>query len=381
MSSNRTYASKYHSDCFNLTATAGVTPRLNHDRAVADIAVWFSVTTVISSAGATLLVLLLLTMWVNRIEHRVTSTRLLIIHLMALQLLLCGFTVPILNVQTLMAVLGADAETAISSNGSPRRINRTQNSSNDINNSTFDDFEVRGHSASSTNLPHSPIDCASLMFMHMTTAYTEAWAAMLLAVNRFAATAFPHSCFPRLTSRAALLTVILVPWCLGLGANLPVWFGVGGSQFGAAVLPYPMCVLRSKGVYTTMFRPIIGSYLPIGLMGLVYGMLLVWLLVTDRGRHRLVHVLTTSGPSGPLFGRAAVRAARQLTLTKILFWSFVLHAACFFPGVVIVQSFPQLLVRHFIATLWVFQTLIVSGHAFSPVCSWSLITKNRGSTL
>ena len=316
------------------TFNASALQRVND---ITSITIWFIVTTFISTVGAILLILLLLSTVQQRKHY--TGTRLLIVHLMLLQLLLLGVTFPVLNTQGYLVVL---------------------------------DSVVIGSGGYVTAIRHQPfIHCPSLMFLHVSIIHTQAWAALLLAVNRFAATVFPYQ-YRQIVAKKALIFMLLLPWCVGLGINVPLWFDVGVSY--AVTRPYPLCTTRSvAGPYPTVWSTI-GNYLPTGLMGLAYGILLVRLLISGRNR--------VGGTAGPIEPKPAVQPRlrqkpvglgglaareRQLSLTKMLLLSFVWYTVCFVPGPVILTGFSNSVVRSYMLTLWVVRTLIILGLAASPV--------------
>ena len=304
-----------------------------------NITIWFIVTTFISAVGALLLILLLLST-VQQRKHQ-SGTQLLIVHLMLLQLLLLGVTFPILNTHSYLVVLdsvGVDVDS--------------------------------GGNVTAVRHQHL-IHCPSLMFFHVSLIHTEAWAAFLLAVNRFAATVFPHQ-YRQMVTKKALIFMLLLPWTIGLGINVPLWFDVG-VRFVVG-RPYPLCTTRTTGGAYPAVWSTVGNYLPTGLMGIAYGILLMRFLTGGRNR-----VGGTAGPVEPdpairprqrpkpvgLGGRAA--RERQLGLTKMLLLSSVWYMICFIPGPVILTGFSNLVARYYTLTLWVVRTLIILGLAASPV--------------
>ena len=304
---------------------------------IPSITIWFTVTTFISTVGALLLILLLLSTLQQRKHYN--GTRLLIVHLMLLQLLLLGFTFPVLNTQGYLVVLDG---VGIGSGGYTRAIHR-----------------------------QPFIHCPSLMFLHVSIMHAQTWAALLLAVNRFAAAVFPHQ-YRQMVTKKALIFMLLLPWCVGLGINMPLWFDVGVSY--AVSRPYPLCTTRTTGGAYPAVWSTVGNYLPTGLMGIAYGILLVRLLISDRNR--------IGGTAGPIVPKPAVQPRqrqkpvglgglaareRQLALTKMLLLSFVWYTVCFVPGPVVLTAFSNLVARYYTLTLWVARTLIILGLAASPV--------------
>ena len=314
----------------NITTVTAVEQRAND---VTAITLWFIVTTLISFIGALLLIILLVSS-VQQKEHR-TGTRILIVHLMLLQLLLLGFTYPVVNIQSYFAVL--------------------------------DGVNI-------TTVTHRPlIHCPSAMFLLIAGRHAESWASLLLAVNRFAATVFPHL-YRKLVTRKALTVMIVVPWCVGLSANVPLWFGVGLQYVTGR--PYSMCTVRETDIYAIGWATI-GVYVPIAFTGLIYGFLLVRLMlgrnrITNRAPQIALELMGRSSVStvrlqAVRLGNCATVRARQFVLTKMLLWSFFWYAACFLPGPLITAAFPALAARYYSLILWLSRTLIVCGLAASPV--------------
>ena len=311
-------------------------------RNLAAVTVWFTVTTFIGAIGAVLLILLLLST-VHQRKHRI-GTRLLILHLMLMQLLLLGFIYPVLNTQTYLAVLDE-----VGSNGNATAQPRSR----------------------------PPIHCPSVLFLLLVSVHAEAWASLLLAVNRLIASVLPHY-YGKLTTNKAVVMMLALPWCIGLGGNLPLWFGVG-AQF-TVDRPYPTCTVRTTGgAYATVWVAL-GAYIPISLMGLAYGTLLLQLMF---GRHRaMASCSNTSQPgmgqsSEPSLSRGARTNARALTvhasrvrqiaLTKMLLCLFVWYTVCSVPTPVVISTFTYLLGRYYALSLWLSRTLVCCALSASPV--------------
>ena len=163
--------------------------------------------------------------------------------------------------------------------------------------------------------------------------------------------------------------MIVMPWCAGLGVNVPVWFDVGVRY--ALGQPYPWCTTKAiDGPFPAAWTTV-GGYVPIGLMGLLYGVLTMKLV---RGGSRI-----TSRAAAGLeltLGGHSIRE-RQRTLTKMLLLSFILYAICFIPGPMILTGFPYVAAQYYVVTLWLLRTLVICGHATSPV-NMTLILMNLG---
>ena len=303
------------------------------------ITIWFTITIAVNVFGSLLLILLLWTTTHAR-NHHTGGTRHLITHLMLLQLLLLGFIFPVNNTQGYLAVIGQN-NTGVTVTYRP------------------------------------PINCPTLSLIQVVTQHAEAWAASLLAINRFVATFFPHY-YPRLTSGNAVIAMITLPWAIGLGTNLPMWFNVGGRYIVGN--PYPICILVTTGVHAKLWAAL-GAYVPIGLMGVVCGVLLVRLLFGGRRKHHAGIVPSAASAAGlesqnqaSTTGRGLksalvagrVARARQLTLTKMLLLSFVWYALCFLPISIVGSAFPHL-VAWYMNPLWLGRTLTGCGISSGPV--------------
>ena len=77
----------------------------------------------------------------------------------------------------------------------------------------------------------------------------------------YVAIALPHW-YSRMVSRPALLSMIVVPWVIGLGDTLPVYYGISGQIFVSKPI-YGYCAIRVAGrVYGRALWPTIGECLP-----------------------------------------------------------------------------------------------------------------------
>ena len=293
------------------------------------VTVWFVVTMLLCSIGALLLILLLLSLVYIKKYH--TGTRFLIMHLMLLQLLLLGFVYPVVSIQSYLAVLDGISSRGTTTNAATRRL---------------------------------PIHCPTLMFLAVSIMDSELWASFFLSGNRLTAIVFPHH-YHRLITKRALIVMVVLPWCIGLGVNVPLWFGVG--VYYALGRPYTFCTTRATGPYAVAWATV-GAYIPIGLTGLFYGLLLKRLLNRRNRavRHALCVELERPHMAQPSLNNQVARK-RQLSLTKMLLLSFVWYVICFFPGPVIITGFPELIARQYELSLWCSRTLTICGHVASPV--------------
>ncbi|OQV12349.1 hypothetical protein BV898_13377 [Hypsibius exemplaris] len=281
------------SDLFNASSTTG---SLNG---------WFILSISISVGGATLLLLLIASSLVHEKLHK--GSRVLVIHLMTMQLLICGIFYPILNISSYLAM---------------RHIK--------VN-----------------------LNCTLLLFLEIATMHAEKWASLGLAVNRFVSLICPRS-YRLFTSKKVLIITVTLPWLIGLGDTLPVLFQIGG-EFGTSA-PFGLCVLYAavrNGTYGIVWTTI-GVYLPICLTGVLY--LTLFARLSRRAR---------VGPEERKpSGRARAKQTRQIALSKLLVASFVWYSICYLPGPIVLTQFAAFYVRD--VMLWL-RTLTLLGYAVSPV--------------
>ncbi|OQV25379.1 hypothetical protein BV898_01057 [Hypsibius exemplaris] len=275
---------------------------------------WFGVSMSASVGSSSMLIILLLTSLRHQKMRKGTGT--LIIHLMLMQLTLCLIYFPIEDITTYLALRS---------------------------------IPVR-------------IDCEALLILRLGTMYSENWASLLLALNRFIALELPHF-YQRILTRNALIAMIIFPWIVGLGSTLWVHFGTVGVDLIQLPLPYGYCASRvTKGVNGTILVAI-GAYGPLLFMGLIYSNLCYRLMVTrSQGTHRSsVGPIIHNKESSRLVGARA----RQKALAKMLIVSFLWYCVFFLPGPLVVTTFPALTKRFVICYPWL-RTMNLFGYAASP---------------
>jgi hypothetical protein len=244
------------------------------------------------------------------------GSKMLIINLMAMQLLLCGFFFPILNLNVYMAF---------------RRI--------------------------AFNL-HCPI----LLMLHIGTMHAEIWASLLLAINRYIAIALPHY-YKKCLSWNSLVTMIVLPWLIGVGNTVPLYFGIGMNF--SMVRPYGYCDARViEVVYGTIWVTI-GAYIPMVLMGVVYLTLFIRLAIRRYKMQGQIEHL--SGRKKPKSRLKSTKNERQISMATMLVVSYLWFCLCFLPGPVLATSFHLIYVQDFMLALWTTRTIIICGYAVSPV--------------
>jgi hypothetical protein len=185
---------------------------------------WFGFSMTTSICSSFLILLLLVSMLHHKAKYE--GSRILIIHLMMMQLLICGVHFPILIITSYMAMM-------------QKKFN---------------------------------LNCSAFLLFHIGSMHAENWASAFLAVNRYVAIALPHH-YKKLVSKKSVAAMIVLPWMIGFGDTLPPYFGVGANFLLAP--PHGACTTRTNGgVYGTIWI-VIGAYIPMAVMGFVYVTLFV----------------------------------------------------------------------------------------------------------
>ncbi|OQV17402.1 hypothetical protein BV898_08505 [Hypsibius exemplaris] len=279
---------------------------------------WFVFSILCSIIGTALLLLLLLASF--RVKRLRSGSSILVVHLMLIELIICGVTFPIFLITTHTGLTGV----------------------------------------------HVQVNCQVFMYFFLTTIHTEYWASLVLAVNRFFALVLPHH-HRKLLSKTGLIIMILIPWIVGLGVTLPLYFGIGG-RFILRTSPFESCAFMSQTSGYGIGLAFLGAYLPIGLIGLIYAVLGVrWLVGSFSKRFVAVQVVAAVGPAAaPSQGNVAAKTRRVLLL-RMLVVTYLWHCLCFLPPPILISSFPGLVVSHpKLVSLWLFKTMLLCGYVVSP---------------
>jgi hypothetical protein len=286
---------------------------------------WFAFSTIISISGSSLFILLLVASFYEKKLQK--GANLLIIHIMLIQLLLCALLFPILNTTSYLLLKG-------------HRIN---------------------------------FNCRLFLLAQVGAMNTENWASLLLAINRYVAIAMPHF-YKAWVSKKVLISMIVIPWVIGIGDTLSVYLGFGANFM--VVPPFNFCIIRGTDGFIGTIWVVIGAYLPLGLMGILYSAIFIRLAIVRRFNleSRIEQDVVASVISANGISRRSKRA-RQISLAQMLIVSYVWYGACFLPAPVILASFPNLNRRFFMLPLWTAKTLMLSGYAASPV-SFIIILKD-----
>ncbi|OQV15356.1 hypothetical protein BV898_10462 [Hypsibius exemplaris] len=273
---------------------------------------WFGLSMGITLAGSGLLILLLVS--AVRRENSRSGSRILLLHLMSTQLLLCGLLFPIHFITSYLALI---------------RRNPT-------------------------------ISCSSFAFIHTSTTFAQNWSQALIAVNRFVAIGLPHH-YRSWVSRRTLAAMIVAPWVTGFAITLPVYFGIGGDF--TMNKAYGSCFAKVNGPYLTVWFAL-GNYVPLALTGVLY----ISLFVKLAGRKRVisVHAVPAVGndEKGP---RLTQTQRRHIAIARMLVVSVVCNGICLVPAPVITSFFPNVFARNGMVQLWLVKTMVMCGYAASPV--------------
>ncbi|OQV13809.1 hypothetical protein BV898_12028 [Hypsibius exemplaris] len=284
----------------------GSLPQLTADlRAAIDL--WFVFSITIGVSACVLLLLLLATSLYH--EKLRKGSKILVIHLLLVQLLICGFNFPILTVTSYQT--------------------------------------LRNQTVS--------INCPVFLYLDIGSTHVENWASTLLAVNRYVAIIHPHQ-YKYFVSKTGLAITIILPWVIGLSDTLPIFLGIGGRL--VFLLPYGCDFTPLGGTtmeYTTAWVTI-GAYIPITVMGVTYITLFVRLAAGRcNGRVAVTECQVSMA-----------KRARKIAIARILLSSFVWYCLCFLPDVVINTGLPYLYERSLMMHLWLVSILHI-GFAGSTV--------------
>ena len=317
----------------------------NHSSSLINAAVtvtfytWFGCTLAISIISTLILLLLLASSF--RLKTLRTGSRILLIHLMFIQLLICGIIFPVQTVVTQQAI-------------------------------------------TKTLPPY--LSCRPFMLFYMTIFYAENWSSVLMAFNRFVAIELPHHYKKWLTKRALAGTMIL-PWLIGFGSTLPIYFGMG-AIFTWNV-PSGVCYAAANGSYMIAWYAI-GFFVPMALIGTCY----IVLFLRLKLRRAAVANLYANRPGAAAAGAAAnmvvtknphniqqfLLRKRHIQIAKMLIMSFVFYCLCFVPSPLLSGSFAAMYLRNWTLQLWVGKTLLLCGYACSPVSDILFSRTNRRYT-
>ncbi|OQV24159.1 hypothetical protein BV898_02109 [Hypsibius exemplaris] len=279
------------------------------------VTAWFGAIVSVHLLGSILLALLIAASFHSK--ELLRGSCILIFHIMLIELLICAITNPLLNVTAYLHL----------------------------------------------NRQFAHVNCRALILLNATSQHALNWASLLLAVNRFVAIVHPHQ-YERWVSKVAVTSMIIIPWLVGLADTLPVYFGIGGD----ILLGSAGCAFKTNidEIYGTIWF-VIGAYIPIGLMGVIYLTLGLRILASNRSRQRINRLIPVDAVS--TMARVTAAQKRQLSFAKMLIGSSVWYLICFLPGPIIVSRFPHLygIGNPPIMRLWISGLLALCGYAGCPV--------------
>ncbi|OQV23083.1 hypothetical protein BV898_03129 [Hypsibius exemplaris] len=282
---------------------------------------WFGFSVICCFIGSTSLLLLLATSF--HVKRLRTGSNLLVIHLVLIDLLNCGISFPI-NIIT-----------------------------------TYQALTIDGH-------PSHPVrlDCRHFLYMTFTLIHAETWAGLALAINRFVALTQPHH-YRRLTSKVGLTLLIAIPWLAGLGLNLPTYLELVELTFIFQNAPIERCTMGGLSSGYGKILALINSFIPYGLMGVIYIVLGGTLLVKSF-RLKIGNWLNGAQANEATTAARVARVRRGL-LVKILIVTYLWHCLCFLPPPILLSSFPSLARRYVVFwQLWLVKTLALCGYMVTP---------------
>ncbi|OQV17425.1 hypothetical protein BV898_08528 [Hypsibius exemplaris] len=265
-----------------------------------------------SICGSSLLLLLLVTSFRRRRLH--SGSNILVMHLMLLDLIICGITYPLSITITYRGMRGTQVD----------------------------------------------INCHAFLYFHMSVIFTENWANLVLAINRLFAIALPFL-YKKITTIPGLIFMIVLPWVMGLGVTLPVYFGIGGALI-QTIFPLRACTPAPRPDGYGIAWITLGAYVPLASIGLTY-LSLCGRWIIKKVQKRQISPMQNEQAERQT---AAVKA-RQIRLAKMLIASYLWHCMCFLSPPILLPSFPWLLRRYpMLIQLWLLKTAPMWGYVASP---------------
>ncbi|OWA52093.1 hypothetical protein BV898_16556, partial [Hypsibius exemplaris] len=174
------------------------------------------------------------------------------------------------------------------------------------------------------------------------------WLDVLLAVNRLVAICIPLR-YRAFSQRRNTLAILAVLWVFAVTTTgLSGIFEIGGRYITS---PAGQCVFVGRDAFAS-FQYIFSSFVPTAIVGIIA------VLIIARTASRSVHsrveidVLRLGPRDRSQQYRLGPQAQRRLGLAKMLLVSFLLSFLTGLPMMIIMNSYPQLLQRELMATLW-----------------------------
>ena len=283
-----------------------------------DLDVWFAVNLTLGIVGSLLLVALICAILLGHRSNRNNSTTLLIIHLLAIEFIICSTLMPHQSITIYWP-----------------------------------------------NLRMFRVGCTYNYFAWMLTMSGAQWSTCFLALNRAVAILIPHAYEKLANIKSAVLTIILA-WLIPFVIYFPFFLGFGG--FYDAIPPWMSCGIRTDPGFkwaSSVMTPF-GFYIPLAITGSGYFVILICLLGRNLRKHHVVPIgvdPVTSRRNAIVNGNLR---RRRLAIAKMLFASALWYCACYLPNIVIVTSFFGVFMRNPPLQLWL-RTIFFLGYIGNPV--------------
>ena len=211
------------------------------------------------------------------------------------------------------------------------------------------------------------LECFLLRVPFMCLECTTNWCATFLALNRCIAILFPLQY--RVWSRERIFDIgaVTLPWIFGVLLNLPYFTGYGG--FFTMGPPTYRCYLKESPKFPVENILYLGFVMPMAvLVGLyvVAGLKMVHLRWTVRRDQQIqVHVVDQNNEG--VLSALARSQERRFALAKMLFVAAILYMMLYLPNPIVVWVFPSLVTGGSpIYRMWL-RTIYVTGFLVNPV--------------
>ncbi|OQV22713.1 hypothetical protein BV898_03542 [Hypsibius exemplaris] len=199
--------------------------------------------------------------------------------------------------------------------------------------------------------PRSEIYCRFAPLWVYLVYPAEAWATMLLAIHRLAASLSPFQ-FAKLKTRRAIFILVALPWCATL--SIVAWQVRPTAKYRMIPGTAGGCVYQIGDPQAAFLSTLFGTYLPTAVAGFCYLSFLVKTVWDSQKRGQ------------------SLRVKQRLEISRTLMLSFVWHCVALYPVMIVVTTFsgayntlPQLR----FGMKWLLDSLC----ALNPVCSASCI--------
>lgn len=215
-------------------------------------------------------------------------------------------------------------------------------------------------------------DCIFIHFTFLVVSGAGYWNTALLAFNRLIAFAFPAQ-YSWWTRKSVMVGSIFTSWTISIAVYLPYCFGVGGKW--DALPPWYSCGLRPTSPAQYSWTLFLAIYIPLILVGICYFIVLLKFLARNRvGRNVEFPAREASTQEYHQRSRVSALHRRRRTTTFALFLSSLWYVLCYFPTSIITSLHVELFLENPVMQLWL-RTVFLLGYAGSPVCwiFWSAL--------